>query len=82
MPVGVHWGRLLTCDRRCADPFSVFEELFPELVTIDSAGNLTGKVVDFCGFGIVEHARTLSNAPCRPLGEDGDVFNVQGFRDS
>ncbi|KAI5795588.1 hypothetical protein EDC01DRAFT_614897 [Geopyxis carbonaria] len=28
--------------------FSVFEELFPELVVMDSKGNLTGKVVDFC----------------------------------
>lgn len=29
------------------DPFSVFEELFPELVSIDSKGKLTGHVVEF-----------------------------------
>lgn len=31
-----------------AGPFSVFENLFPDMVTIDSKGNVTGKVVDFC----------------------------------
>lgn len=30
------------------DPFSTFEELFPELVTTNSSGKLTGNVVDFC----------------------------------
>lgn len=29
------------------EPFSVFEELFPELVSIDSRGKLTGHVVEF-----------------------------------
>ncbi|KAG0642041.1 hypothetical protein HOY80DRAFT_1037876 [Tuber brumale] len=29
-------------------PFSMFENYFPEIVTIDSARNLTGKVIDFC----------------------------------
>ncbi|KAF8241977.1 hypothetical protein K440DRAFT_620077 [Wilcoxina mikolae CBS 423.85] len=28
--------------------FSVFENLFPEMVTVDSKGNLTGNVVEFC----------------------------------
>ena len=26
----------------------MFETYFPEIVTIDSVGNLTGKVIDFC----------------------------------
>lgn len=28
----------------------MFEKFFPEIVTIDSNGNLTGQVVDFCKF--------------------------------
>lgn len=31
----------------CADPFGDFEEDFPEIVAVDSAGRLTGDVVDF-----------------------------------
>ncbi|KAI5806756.1 hypothetical protein DFH27DRAFT_356984 [Peziza echinospora] len=34
------------------DRFSVFEELFPELVAIDSKGKLTGNVVEFCKYRI------------------------------
>jgi len=26
----------------------MFETYFPEIVTLDLAGNLTGKVIDFC----------------------------------
>lgn len=28
--------------------FSMFEKFFPEIVTVDSLGNLTGQVIDFC----------------------------------
>ncbi|TGZ82403.1 hypothetical protein EX30DRAFT_347744 [Ascodesmis nigricans] len=30
------------------DPFSTFEESFPELILLDSSGSLTGNVIDFC----------------------------------
>lgn len=29
-------------------PFSMFEKFFPEIVTTDSNGRLTGQVIDFC----------------------------------
>lgn len=42
-------------------PFSEFEEIFPEIVTIDSKGMLTGKVVDFCHWERME-MRSMSKA--------------------
>ncbi|KAH0605477.1 uncharacterized protein H6S33_004699 [Morchella sextelata] len=42
-------------------PFSMFEKFFPEIVTTDSNGRLTGQVIDFCHWERVEMC-TMSKA--------------------
>jgi hypothetical protein len=33
-----------------ADSFSVLQEKYPKLIAIDSAGDMTGEVADFCEY--------------------------------
>jgi len=60
----------------------MFEDLFPDMVAVDSKGNLTGKVVEFCKpmYPVGVQARMIWSNWNRSLGADGDVFHVEGLR--
>ncbi len=63
-----------------AGPFAEIEMQNPELVAIDSKGNATGRVMDFCEFR--KGLFALHSDRFSPMGAARDVQHVKGFRDS